>query len=472
MTRLRTTFLLLAASLLPLAAAHAAPTHPNVVVFLIDDLGWADLGCYGSTFYETPNLDKLAASGVKFTHSYSAHSVCSPTRAAMMTGKAPQRLGILNWIHQPSNIHLPAKESTLGEAFQAAGYETGYIGKWHLGEKDNQLPSSNGFSWMKCVNHAGQPASYFFPYSRKSKRGTYWDVPDLQDGKKGDYLTDALTDKALGFIETNKEKPFLLYFAHYAVHTPIQAPKDLVEKYKTKRKKMFGDSPTPKVGPGRYGDTFTRGRQDNPVYAAMMESLDTNIGRVLKKLDALGLTDNTIILFTSDNGGLAETRNMGVTCNLPLRSGKGWNYQGGIRIPTIFSWKGHIKPGISSTPIVSMDVFPTLLDLAGQPLMPKQHLDGLSLKPALAGTPDKKLEDRSFCWTYPFGHGSGHKPSSAIQKGPWKLISFKTGKPVELYNISEDIGEKNDISEKHPDRAKAMLAELNTWLKKTTLKSK
>ena len=466
----------LLASCLPPASALAADDRsspgqspPNILVFLIDDLGWRDLSCFGSTFYETPNIDKLAASGVKFTNSYSAHPVCSPTRASLMTGKAPQRLGILDWIHQPSKIHLSLKETTIGEAFRAKGYKTGYIGKWHLGEKDDQLPDHQGFEWMKCVNHAGQPASYFFPYKKKSKRGTYWDVPDLQDGKKGDYLTDALTDKALGFIETNKDKPFFLYFAHYAVHTPIQAPKKLVEKYKAKRKKMFGNTPTPKIGPGRYGNTWSRGRQDNPTYAAMIENLDTNVGRVLKKLEDLGIDGNTIVLFTSDNGGLCELRGMGVTCNLPARSGKGWNYEGGIRIPTIFSWKGHIKPATCALPIVSMDMYPTLLDLSGQPLLPEQHVDGLSLKSAIQGKPGKKLQTRAFYWTYPFRHGSGHKPSSAIHKGVWKLLDFKVGQPtVELYNLSEDIGEKHNLAEKFPERAKAMRTQLETWLEKTT----
>ena len=453
----------------PLATgADAMPKPPNVVVFLIDDLGWKDLGCTGSTFYETPNIDRLAAAGVRFTHSYAAHPVCSPTRAALMTGKAPQRLGILNWIHQPSDIHLAHRETTIGEAFQAAGYQTGYIGKWHLGEKDDQLPSSHGFSWMRCVNRAGQPASYFFPYKRQSKRGNYWDVPDLEDGQPGDYLTDALTDQALGFIEANRSRPFFLYFAHYAVHTPIQAPEQLVRKYEAKRRRFYRDTPTPKVGPGRYGDTYARGRQDHPVYAAMIENLDTNIGRVLKKLDELALTENTIILFTSDNGGLAETRKMGVTCTLPLRAGKGWNYQGGVRIPTIFAWRGHLRSATVSVPIVSMDMYPTLLELAGLPLRPQQHGDGRSLVPLLKGGADPALADRTFCWTYPFGHGSGHKPSSALQQGEWKLLHFQVGSPVELYRLSDDPGEKHDLSGQYPEKTQALLAELNRWLKRTT----
>lgn len=266
-----------------------------------------------------------------------------------MTGKAPQRVGITQWIPQPSDVHLPKKETTVGEAFLAAGYRTGYTGKWHLGEKDDQLPTSHGFTWMKATNRAGQPASYFYPYARKNKRGDYWDVPDLSQGKKGDYLSDALTNQAIDFIDSNKDKPFFLYLAHYAVHTPIQAPKKLVEKYRTKRKKLYGDSKTPTI-PDRYG-TVSRGRQDHAAYAAMLENLDMNVGRLLDHIEKLGLSKNTIVLFTSDNGGHCHLkRNPGVTCNLPLRSGKGWNYEGGIRIPAIIAWPGTISPGTSETP--------------------------------------------------------------------------------------------------------------------------
>jgi arylsulfatase A-like enzyme len=458
-------FLSLASFFFYLASAGAAQ-QPNVIVFLIDDLGWADVGCNGSSFYETPHIDKLAANGVRFTDSYSANPVCSPTRAALMTGKAPQRVGITQWIHQPSNIHLPAEETTLAEAFQSAGYQTGYIGKWHLGEKENQLPTANGFNWMKSVNRAGQPATYFFPYSRKNKRGSYWDVPDLKDGKEGDYLTDAITDHALDFIDENKAKPFLLYFAHYAVHTPIQAPKALVEKYEAKKKKLYGDTKAEKIM-DRY-KTSSRGRQDHPTYAAMMENLDTNVGRVLNKLEELKLTKNTIVLFTSDNGGHCHLRNPGVTCNLPLRSGKGWTYEGGTRIPTIISWKGNIKPSACDTPAISMDMFPTLLELTGQKLIPTQHLDGQSLASAIHGKPDNILKTRALYWTYPHNHGSGHKPSHAIRKGNWKLIHFEHGKTHELYKLDDDMGEKNNVASKHPEKVQAMHKELNEWIKKTT----
>lgn len=469
--RSRSSILLASTMLLPLTMsgpkAEAATEKPNVVIFFIDDLGWSDLGCYGSTFHETPNIDKLAASGVRFSQSYSANPVCSPTRAAMLTGKAPQRVGITQWIHQPSDIHLPAAETTLAEAFASAGYSTGYIGKWHLGEKNDQLPSANGFSWMKCVNRAGQPASYFFPYSKKSKRGSYWDVPDLDNGKQGDYLTDAITDKAIEFIESHQKKPFLLYFAHYAVHTPIQAPKPLVDKYKAKKTKLYGDSKTERL-PDRY-NTVSRGRQDHPTYAAMMENLDQNVGRVMAKLDQLQLTDNTIVLFTSDNGGHCHLKGSpGVTSNLPLRSGKGWTYEGGTRIPTIISWRNHIQPSVSETPVITMDMYPTLLALTGQALRPEQHLDGQSLQSAIEGQSNSTLKKRALCWTYPHTHGSGHKPSHAIRKGNWKLIHFDSDNSNELYQIDRDIGEKNDLADRHPEKVKDLVTELNEWINNTT----
>lgn len=457
---------LLVSFLIP-SFAWAQSSRPNVVVFLIDDLGWADLSCQGSTFYETPNIDRLAASGVRFTESYSANPVCSPTRAALLTGKAPQRVGITQWIHQPSDIHLPAKEVTLAETFQAAGYETGYLGKWHLGEGDDQLPTSNGFKWMKTVNKAGQPASYFFPYKKKSKRGDYWDVPDLDDGKEGDYLTDAMTDYALEFLETNREKPFFLYFSHYAVHTPIQAPADLVKKYEAKKEKVYGKSKSPGIQE-KY-ETISRSRQDHVTYAAMMENLDMNVGRVMKKLESLKLSEKTIVVFTSDNGGHCHLKKApGVTCNLPLRSGKGWTYEGGIRIPTIVSWKSKIKPGVSEVPMISMDVYPTLLELTGQKLLPRQHLDGRSMAPVVTGGDSGDLEKRTLYWTYPHSHGSGHRPSHAIRKGKWKLIHFESDRKNELYDLEEDPGEKKNLAEEKPKVAEVLYRELSKWIRETT----
>jgi arylsulfatase A-like enzyme len=455
------------AGLLALGAAStvAADTRPNVVVFFIDDLGWADIGANGSTFYETPYIDALAKAGVNFKNSYSANPVCSPTRASMMTGKAPQRVGITQWIPSKAKTHLPLSEVTLGEAFQEAGYKTGYVGKWHLGKENGVQPKDQGFEYTKCVNRAGQPSSYFYPFKR-GKKASGTDVPDLQMYKKGDYLTDALTDQALTFIDANQKEPFFLYLAHYAAHTPIEAPAALIKKYEAKKKKMFGDSETGLI-PDRY-NTESRARQDDPAYAGLIESLDTNIGRVMDRLEELGLLENTLILFTADNGGLAHSRQTGgPTCNLPLRSGKAWTYEGGIRIPTFFNWPGKIQPAVSQTPVITMDMYPTLLDLCGIPLKPEQHLDGTSLKNVLSGKADGAVENRFLAWTYPHDHGNGHKPSAAIQQKGWKLIKFTAGKPYELYQLSDDIGEHKDLSDQHPEKVRELDLLLEKWISAT-----
>lgn len=452
-------------STLLLSCSSYAADKPNILLFFIDDLGWADVGANGSTFHETPHIDRLAKEGVNFSNGYSAHPVCSPTRSALMSGKAPQRVGITQWIHQPSDIHLPLSEVTIAEALAEGGYSTGYIGKWHLGEKDHQLPTGHGYQWMKSVNRAGQPASYFHPYKRKSKRGSFWDVPDLENGKEGDYLTDKITDHAIDFITLNKDKPFFLTFSHYTVHTPIQAPKKLIEKYQAKRTKMYGDEKAAAL-PGRY-NTKSRARQDNPAYAAMLESLDNSVGRVIAHLEELELLDNTLVIFTSDNGGHCNNRSAGVTSNQPLRSGKGWNYEGGIRIPTIFYWKGKLSARSVDTPAITMDIYPTLLDLAGLPLKPEQHLDGQSLVPALHGKESESLDQRFLAWSYPHNHGSGHKPSNAIRQGNWKLIRFDSGQRYELYNLKKDLAENNDLSKTFPEKAKMLDRSLTQWLAET-----
>jgi len=455
---------------LGLSFTVSAGEKPNIVLFFVDDLGWADIGVNGSTFYETPHIDKLAKGGVNFTHSYSANPVCSPTRAALMTGKAPQRVGITQWVHQPSHIHLRSEEVTIAESLLKHGYVTGYIGKWHIGEKDDQMPSAQGFSWMKAVNRAGQPASYYFPYNNKRK-GAFWNVPDLDGGKEGDYLTDSLTDFAIEFIDANKgkDKPFYLNFAHYAVHTPIQPPKELVAKYTAKRKKMYGDSETPKSR-DRYG-SYCRERQDHIAYAAMMENLDMNVGRVVDHLERNHLLEDTIIIFTSDNGGHCHLMRPGITCNRPLRSGKGWTYEGGIRVPHIVSWKGTLTPSVSEVPAITMDHFPTLLEMAGLPLENDHHLDGKSLKPAMLGEKSAGLDDRFIAWTYPHKHGSGHRPSHAIRKDGWKLIRFESGLKYELYNLLEDAGESKNLAAENSEKVAELDGLLTHWIKETTPKT-
>ncbi|MGJ8634355.1 MAG: sulfatase [Luteolibacter sp.] len=432
-----------------------------MLIFFIDDLGWKDIGVNGSTFYETPEIDALAAGGVNFKRSYSANPVCSPTRAAMMSGKAPQRVGITQWIPSKSKIGLPLSEVTIGEAFLESGYRTGYVGKWHLGKADSMQPQHQGFEYTRAVNRAGQPASFFYPFGKK-KGGS--SVPDLEGYQKGDYLTDALTDKAIEFIDQVDEKPFFLCLAHYAVHTPIESPRPLVEKYEAKKSEL-GMKGKPELMKEKY-DTRSTAEQGDPAYAAMMENLDTNIGRVMAHLKDKGILENTIVVFTSDNGGFAHRKQTGgPTSNLPLRSGKAFNYEGGIRIPTIISWPSRLQPATTDSPMITMDVYPTLLDLAGLPLKPEQHLDGHSLKAVLSGS--EVESDRILAWTYQHDHGNGHKPSDAILSKDWKLIRFQSDEPTELYNLSADIGEKNNLAKQYPEKVQELETLLDNWLEKT-----
>lgn len=351
------------------AQAPADAPKPNVVIVFVDDLGWKDLGCYGSSFYETPNIDQLAGQGAVFSRAYSSCNVCSPTRASLLTGKYPQRVGFTSWLNpdKPSGAnsvetYLAPSETTIGEAFQQAGYRTGYIGKWHVGSEEVGMPKQHGFDWQMATAKHGLPSSYFYPY--KGKRASA-NVPDLEDGKPGDYLTDVLTDKGIGFIRDTVDEgkqPFFLILGHYAVHTPIQAPEKLVEKYEAKKKRLYGDTPL-KMIPERF-DREVPARQQNPIFAAMVENLDTNVGKVVHALNELGVTQDTIIVFTSDNGGSSVSPRARSTCNYPLRAGKGWNYEGGIRIPTFISWPGTIPTMQIGEPVITMDLFPTLLAVA------------------------------------------------------------------------------------------------------------
>lgn len=448
--------------------AKSGQGKPNVLIFLVDDLGRSDIGVDGSTFHETPNLDALARSAVRFTDFYSACPVCSPTRAALMTGKVPARLGITDWIHPGSGVAISPSETTLGEAFQSRGYRTGYVGKWHLGESDADHPSKHGFDWTKGVNRGGQPGSYHFPYRQAGAKPFLWDVPDFEDGKPGDYLTDVLTTAAIEFIEKpDPDRPFFLCFGHYAVHTPIQPPTRLPAKYQDKRAKLFGESPTPTL-PAPHG-AVSRARQDDPSYAAMVENLDRNVGRVLSALDRLGLRENTVVVFTSDNGGLCTLARgrPGPTSNLPWRSGKGWTYEGGIRIPTWISWPGHLKASVTSVPGYTADFYPTLLDLCDLPLEPLQHKDGQSLAGVLRGLPADSLQDRMIAWHYPHEHGSGHRPSAAVRRGSWKLIYDLTTKSSELYNLSTDPSESRDVALEHPEKLESLRDELLDWIAAT-----
>jgi len=455
------------------ARAQAATDtgKPNVIIIFVDDLGWTDLSCYGSTFHETPNIDRLAGKGAMFTRAYASCCVCSPTRASLLTGKYPQRVGFTDFLNpnkrtgpNSAETQLPVGETTIGEAFQQAGYRTGYIGKWHVGSEKIGMPKQHGFDWQMATAKHGLPASYFYPY--KSKRPSTADVPDLEDGKPGDYLTDALTDNGIGFIrETVKEgkQPFFLILGHYAVHTPIQAPKKLVEKYEAKKEKMYGKTPL-KMRPERLNQQVPL-RQQNPTYAAMLESVDTNVGKVIDALDELGVTKDTIVVFTSDNGGSCMPKSR-PTSNYPLRASKGFNYEGGIRIPTFITWPGNISATKSSEPMITMDIYPTLLELTGCKQLPEQAVDGRSFAPLIRG--DKKTLDRPFlAWWYPDPHGHKRQATQAILKDGWKLVHFIKLNETELYHLADDVGERNDLSKAHPERARELLETLNQWVEAT-----
>ena len=454
--------------LMALPACTSPEPPPNVLLVIVDDLGWRDLGVYGSTFYETAAIDALAAQGVRFTQFYAASPVCSPTRASIMTGKHPGRLHITNWIGGEQNgllqqaryeRQLPLEEYTIGEAFRDAGYVTGYIGKWHLGV-GAFMPDAQGFETTVAVNGAGQPSAYFYPY--RHERTPQMDVPDLEDGAEGEYLTDRLTDEALAFIDAHASQPFLLVLSHYAVHTPLQAQEELVSKYRDRAEHLpdGADATISESGRGT-----TRLRQGHPVYAAMVESVDRSVARLTARLEERGLEDRTIVVFVSDNGGLstlAGDERGGPTSSEPLRAGKGWLYEGGIRIPFIVRWPHRLAGGaVVTAPGITMDLFPTLLELAGLPLRPEQHVDGVSLAGAIAGTTGPA--SRVLPWHFPHYHGSGNVPSGAVRAGNLKLVQwFETGE-LELYDLAVDSGETVDIAPLRLAEADSLRAWLTAW---------
>jgi arylsulfatase A-like enzyme len=444
-----------------------AKRGPNFVFFLIDDLGGTDVGCFASSFYETPNIDRLAAQGMKFTDAYAACPVCSPTRASIMTGKYPARLGITQWIGGPNEpteyLHyMPLEEATIAETLKEAGYVTGFVGKWHLGDRP-YYPDKQGFDVNIGGDNSGSPPTYFYPY-RKNNRALEEMPPG---GEEGEYLTDRLTDESLKFLDANKDRPFLLYLSHYAVHTPIESKQGLTDKYKAKADRMPATD-GPKFVPA-YGRYQTRQYQDNAIYAGMVQSVDESVGRVIDKLEELGVAENTVVIFMSDNGGLSTQPGDAPTSNLPLRAGKGWLYEGGIREPMIIKWPGVVKQGsMCSEPVTSTDFYPTMLEMAGMRLRPRQHVDGVSLVPLLmgVGSPDRK----AIYWHYPHYHGSGSRPSGAVRAGDYKLIEWYENGAVELYNLRDDISEKEDLAEKMPEKAAELKAMLAKWRKQVNAK--
>lgn len=450
-------------SLLFLAAiflgACRAGNHPNVVFILVDDLGWKDLGCYGSEFYDTPNLDELAKRSVRFTNAYAASPVCSPTRAAIMTGKHPARVNITDWIPgmplsrardpkliPPEDIHhLPLEEFTVAEAFRAHGYKTFFAGKWHLGDTEEFWPEFQGFDINKGGVDWGAPRlnseanGYYSPYNN----------PRLENGPEGEYLTNRLTDESMRFMESAGDTPFFLYLAFYTVHAPIMGCDEFDEFYQEKSLQLPGRG---EMVTREEHDTQTRINQSNAKYAAMVRSMDANVGRLLGKLEELGQADHTIIVFTSDNGGLTSIPGGGPTAVVPLRAGKGWCYEGGIRVPLLINYPGMQHAGeICDVPAISMDFYPTLLELAGMDADPGQHTDGESIVPYLENP--RGETDRTLVWHYPHYHGSAWRPGSAIRDGHWKLIQFYEDDTVELYDLENDPGEEEDLAETMPGKA-------------------
>ncbi len=455
--------------LLALLALPAAAAPPNILVLIADDLGGQDLVCDNpDSFYETPNLDKLAGQGERFTNAYAANPVCSPTRFALQTGKWPTRDGLTNWLPGVRTERfrsatltraLPAAETTLGEALGGAGYWTGFVGKWHLGESPENWPEKNGYDENVAGCSAGHPKSWFSPYGN----------PRLKDGPEGEFLTSRLAGETIALLEKAKKsgKPFFLCHAFYQVHTPLKAPEDLVAKYRAKSEKLGLTA--------RFGTEIqyllnekqprkVRLNQTLPVYGAMVEAMDTAAGRILAALDDLGLAENTLVIFTSDNGGLSTAEGL-PTSNLPFRGGKGWVYEGGIRVPFLVRWPGVTTAGkVLSTPVTTLDIFPTALAAAGKSAPAP---DGADLAPVLRGG---TLPDRDLFWHYPHYSNQGGFPGGAIRSGNWKLVENYEDGSIALYDLAKDPGEHTDLAPADADRAGEMRARLHAWYRETGAK--
>ena len=434
--------LMLAIAIATGVSADAPGKRPHVLLILADDLGWMDLHCQGNEVLRTPNLDKLATGGLRFTHAYAAAPVCSPTRAALVTGLAPARLHITQhgkdtrqfWPEDrmiqppPSDNTLPQQQVTLAERLREAGYATGFFGKWHLGG-EGFYPDTQGFDINIAGCDLGGPPTYFDPYR----------IPTLPDRKTGEYLTDRLADEAVRWMERQDGRPMFLCLWTYNPHYPFEAPEDLTASYRGKE------------GPGL----------KNPVYGGQIEATDRAIGRVLDHLDRAGIADETLVLFTSDNGGWT-----GATDNRPLRGGKGYLYEGGLRVPLIVRWPGVTRAGESSdVPVISMDLSSTILDAAGVVPGEGETLDGETLRPLFQGKP---LDRDALCWHYP--HWAFHKanrPGAAIRMGRHKLIRRFDNGSLELFDVVADVGETHNLAAENPELAARMNARLQRWLEET-----
>jgi arylsulfatase A-like enzyme len=480
--------------------------RPNVVLFLVDDLGWRDLGCYGSTFYETPRIDEFARRSMRFTQAYATCHVCSPSRASLMTGKYPARLGLTDWLpgrkdfafqklkNARTRQRLPDRQPTIAEVLKKHGYRTAHIGKWHLGEEPDG-PLARGFDVQIPRWNKGWPkAGYHAPFQ----------LDGLSDST-GDYLTDRLTEEAIRFMEENRDRPFFLYLSHFAVHDPIQGRSDLVKKYAAKHERrqqanegapfVLEDNPdsgqkrSPTERSALLDDEAYRGykvfegrtvkvkqTQDNVQFAAMVESMDESFGRVVSRLKELELNERTVVIFTSDNGGMSAA-NFGnpnrvispaqvdaayATSNLPLRGGKGWLYEGGIRVPLIVSWPAQGRSGECHVPVVGTDLFPSILEMAGIDERSPGAQDGISLATLLRGA--TQLNRDAIYWHFP--HYSNHgmqSPGGAIRSGDYKLLEYFENGTVQLFNLKNDPAEQRDLADAEPQRAAALLATLREW---------
>lgn len=447
--------------LLMVAFTAQCADRPNVVVILADDLGALDLGCYGSTFYETPNLDRMARDGMKFTQAYAACPVCSPTRASLMTGRWPQRTGITDYIGAPQpekwkrptrmlpapySEQLALQETTLAEVLKSAGYATMHAGKWHLGG-EKFYPEHQGYDVNMGGLDRGGPyggKKYFSPYGN----------PKLSDGPDGEHIADRLAAECGKFIEANKARPFFVSFCLYDVHTPLMGKPELVKKYEERAKKL------PAAQWGQEGERKVRLTQDYPVYAAMVETMDDAVGAVLAKIDALGLAEKTLVIFTSDNGGLSTSEGW-PTSNEPLRAGKGWLYEGGIREPLIARWPGRINKGtIEARTVTTPDIFSTVIEACGLEPVPSAQ-DGVSFLPTLLGR--AQVARPPMFWHYPHYGNQGGFPGGAMRDGDWKLIErYETGE-FELYDLAADPSERTDLALREPARLATMSAQLAAW---------
>ena len=448
------------------AADPLKASPPNIVCFVVDDLGYMDISPNNpATFYETPNLKRLAASGMRFTDGYAACPVCSPTRASLVCGKYPQRVGITDYIGaaQPDKWNRPTKllpapyrdrlvheEITFAEIVRKKGYATLFAGKWHLGP-EGFWPESQGFD----LNRGGIDRGG--PYGGKKYCAPYGN-PRLPDGPAGEHLPDRLATETVRFIEDHQKNPFLAYLCFYSVHTPLIAREDLRLKYEARAKELKSDGPAW----GRERERQVRLVQDHAVYAAMVEAMDLAVGKVLDAIDRLGLAENTVIIFTSDNGGLSTSEGH-PTSNLPLRGGKGWMYEGGVRVPWIIRAPGLTKPAsLCETPMISCDLYPTILELAGVSAEADHPVDGKSVVPLLRGG---KLPPRPLFWHYPHYGNQGGAPGGAVREGDWKLIEWYEDGSRELFDLRNDLGESKNIADTMPAKVDELAAKLEAWRK-------